>query len=118
MADVGIFVGFGRPVRGREREAVKLYDESVEYYSRLEKEGQIESFESVFLEPHGGELDGFFLVRGDQESLARVRASDEFALLTMRGGLTTENLGIVGAALGERIDLQRPVYERQLEQLS
>jgi hypothetical protein len=118
MADFGIFIGFGRPVRGREREAVTLYDETVEYYSRLEKEGQIESFESVFLEPHGGELDGFFLVRGDQDSLAGVRASDEFAQLTMRAGLITENLGVVGAALSERIAIQRPLYEQQVEQLT
>jgi len=36
-------------------------------------EGEIESFEMVLLEPHGGELGGFILLRGDQDKLARIR---------------------------------------------
>src|SRR5579872_97524 len=72
MADSGLFIGFGAPVRGRERQATKVFNEAFEYYSRLQQEGEIESFEPVLLEPHGGELDGFFLLRGDQDKLARI----------------------------------------------
>jgi hypothetical protein len=56
---------FRRSVRGRERQALKVFGEAFEYYSRLQQEGEIESFEPVILEPHGGELGGFFLLRGD-----------------------------------------------------
>ena len=54
MADAGLFIGYGLPVRGRERQAVKVFGEALEYYARLQQQGEIESFETVFLNPHGG----------------------------------------------------------------
>ena len=86
MADSGLFIGFGAPVRGREQQAIKVFNESFEYYSRLQQGGEIESFEPVLLEPHGGELTGYFLLRGDKDKLARVRSSEEFERLTARFG--------------------------------
>ena len=62
MADSGLFIGFGAPIRGRERQAIKVFNETFEYYSRLQQEGEIESFEPVILEPHGGELNGARIV--------------------------------------------------------
>lgn len=47
-------VGFGSLVRGREQQAIKVFKETFEYYSRLQQDGEIESFEPVLLEPHGG----------------------------------------------------------------
>ena len=118
MADSGLFIGFGAPIRGRERQAIKVFNETFEYYSRLQQEGEIESFEPVILEPHGGELGGFFLVRGDQDKLARIRGSEEFERQTVRADLIVENLGIVGAALGDRLMSQMAVYGEQVEELT
>ena len=118
MADSGLFIGFGAPVRGRERQATKVFNEAFEYYARLQQEGEIESFEPVLLEPHGGELDGFFLLRGDQDKLARIRSSEEFERLTVRAQLIVENLGIVGAALGGRLMSQLAVFGAQVEELT
>ncbi len=50
MADSGLFIGFGAPVRGREQQAIKVFNETFEYYSRLQQEGGIESFDPVLLE--------------------------------------------------------------------
>ena len=118
MADSGLFIGFGAPVRGRERQATKVFNEAFEYYARLQQEGEIESFEPVLLEPHGGELDGFFLLRGDQDKLARIRSSEEFERLTVRGQLIIENLGIVDAALGGRLMSQMSMFGEQVEELT
>jgi len=118
MADFGLFIGFGRAVRGRERQALSVFKEATEYYARLQQQGQIEGFEPVFLEPHGGDLAGFFLVRGDQDKLARIRTSDEFRRLNMRATLITEHFGVVGAGLGEQIATQLPIYNQQLEELT
>ena len=118
MADSGLFIGFGAPVRGRERQATKVFNEAFEYYSRLQQEGEIESFEPVLLQPHGGELGGFFLLRGDQDKLARLRGSEEFERRTVRGDLIVENLGIVSAALGDRLMSQMAVYGEQVEELT
>src|SRR5215469_4025976 len=59
MADSGLFIGFGFPARGRERQSIKVFNEVFEYYSRLQQEGEIESFEPVLPEAHGGEPGGF-----------------------------------------------------------
>jgi hypothetical protein len=118
MADSGLFVGFGFPVRGRERQAVKVFTETFEYYSRLQREGEIKSFEPVLLEPHGGELGGFFLLRGDKDKLARIRTSEEFERRMARGDLIVEHLGVVGAFLGERLTSQMSMFSQQVEELT
>ena len=118
MADSGLFIGFGTPVRGRERQASKVFYETFEYYSRLQQEGEIESFEPVLLQAHGGELGGFYLLRGDQDKLARIRSSEEFERLTVRAQLIVENLGITDAALGGRLMSQMSVFGEQVEELT
>jgi len=117
MAEFGLFIGFGARVRGRERQAIQGFSEVFEYNSRLQQEGEIESFETVLLEPHGGELGGFILLRGDQDKLARIRTSDEFQRHITRGLLTVEHLGVVGASLGGQIMTLMSLYAEQVEQL-
>jgi hypothetical protein len=59
VADFGLFVGWSSPVRGREAQAAKVFGEAAEFWTRQQQEGAIESWEAVFLEPHGGDLAGF-----------------------------------------------------------
>ena len=71
MADAGLFVGCGDPVRGRESRGVELFNETIGVLRPPAGRREIESFEPVFLEPHGGDLGGFILIRGDAEKLSR-----------------------------------------------
>jgi len=114
MADAGLFIGWGEVVRGRESEATELFAETLGYYARLQEEGVIESFEPVFLEPHGGDLTGFILIQGDAEKLASLRVSEEFTQLSIRVSLIVNNLGIVGADLGGRLQSQMEYYTEQI----
>lgn len=118
MADSALFIGFGLPVRGRERKAQSVFAEFVEYCSRLQQSGEIESFEPVLLEPHGGELGGFFLLRGDRDRLAHLRSNEEFERQVVRGGLIADNLGVVGGALGERLMSQMGTFAQQVDELA
>ena len=65
MANAALVIGWGPVVPGREQKALQVFGEAIQYYTRLQQQGQIESFEPVALEPHGGDLNGFLLVRGD-----------------------------------------------------
>ena len=114
MADAGLFIGWGEVVRGRETEALEVFNETLGYYGRLQEEGAIESFEPVFLEPHGGDLNGFILIRGDAEKLATLRVSEEFNQFATRATLIVENFGIVGADLAERLQSQMEYYTEQI----
>jgi hypothetical protein len=99
MADHGLFLGFGRPARGREVQAAKVFGETLAYYGELQKKGEIESFQVAILEAHGGDLGGFILLRGERDRLAKIRASAEFERLLLRGGFIVENIGVVTALL-------------------
>jgi uncharacterized OB-fold protein len=113
MADAGLFIGWGEVVRGREAEAVDVFGETVAYWTRLQEEGVIESFEPVFLEPHGGELQGFFFLRGEPEKLATLRVDEEFARTIMRAGLVVDDVGVVGASMGARLERLMAAFSEQ-----
>ena len=77
-------IGWGAPVRGREAKGLEVFSEALAYYARLQQEGVIEGFETAILEPHGGDLQGFVLVRGSEARLAQLRVDDEFVRLSTR----------------------------------
>ena len=118
MADSALFIGWHQPSRGREAKAVEVFGEAVAYYASLQGQGEIESFEIVFLEPHGGDLGGFFLLRGDAAKLGAVRTSDEFNKLNTRASLTVDGFGVVGGFLGDAIPAQMATYEAAVGELA
>ena len=118
MVDAGIFIGFGKAVTGREQEATEIFTEAVAYYTRLQEEGVIESWEPVMLEAHGGELGGFFLLRGEKEKLAELRLTEEFQHFTLRASLFVESLGVIGALVGEQVATEMAYYTEQVAALA
>ena len=103
MAGEALFVGWGNAVRGREAASLKVFQEAAEYYGRQQQEGNIDSFEPVFLLPHGGDLAGFFLIKGDPAKMDAMRRTDEWMRLNARAGQIVEGLGIVDALTGEAL---------------
>jgi hypothetical protein len=114
MADAGLFVGFGNPVRGRESQAIELFNETLGWYAQLQEDGEIDSFEPVFLEPHGGDLNGFIFIRGDAEKLSALRVSEEFTQFTIKASLCVDSIGVVGADMNERLQSQMAFYTEQI----
>ena len=76
MATGALVIGWGPAVRGREQKALQVFNEAIQYYTRLQQQGTIESFEPVALEPHGGDLEGFLLIRGDRVDLDDLAVPD------------------------------------------
>ena len=101
MAEAGLFVGWGAPVRGRETVGLGVFNEAIQFWASQQEAGAIESFEVVILEPHGGDLAGFFLVRGTEEQMRTLRGSDDFRRLIARATMIVEGVGTVGAFLGD-----------------
>jgi hypothetical protein len=118
MADAGLFIGWGAPVRGREAKGLEVFTEALGYYGRLQQEGVIEGFETAILEPHGGDLQGFVLLRGAEEQLAQLRVDDEFVRLSTRAGLIVEGLGVTGAALGDGLEQAIATYQQGVSELA
>jgi hypothetical protein len=118
MADAGLFIGFGEPVRGREGPAVDSFNETVQYLGQLQGEGRIENFEICFLDPHGGDLGGFMLVRGTADQMHAVREDEQFERNMQRASLVVDRLGIVRASLGEAIARQMAMYQEEIGALA
>jgi hypothetical protein len=101
MAGEALFIGWGAVVRGREKQALQVFQESMEYYGGLQQNGRIESFDVLLLAPHGGDLNGFVVLRGDRQALAEIRFSEEFERLTARAGAIIDSLGVIPAYGGD-----------------
>jgi len=110
MADRALFVGFGQPVRGREERAVEVFNEFVGMFGRLQGEGRIEGMDVTLLDPHGGDLGGFFMVHGSAEQCATLRMDEDFQRACIDAGLVADNFGVVGAATGETVMTQMAMY--------
>jgi hypothetical protein len=99
VAEFGLFIGWGSPYAGKEAAAGKVFEEAVAYWDALKAAGEIESVEQVLLSPHGGDLEGFALLRGDPEKLGRLSMSPEFQRLVMRAGVCLDGVGVVSAVV-------------------
>jgi hypothetical protein len=58
----------------------------------------------VFLDPHGGDLNAFFLIRGEPAKLDALVSSTEWETHMRRATMHLENAGAVRGVTGELID--------------
>jgi hypothetical protein len=110
MGDRALFVGFGTPVRGREERAVEVFGEFVAMFGRMESDGRIEGMEVTLLEPHGGELGGFFLVQGSDAQCAALADDEEFRRACIDATLIVENFGVVPGRTGAGVMREMQMY--------
>lgn len=113
-ASAGLFIGWNVSIPGREQAAVEDFDAALGFFGRQQAAGQIESFEPVLLSLHGGDLNGFILVRGDAAKLSELRWSEEFQDMLVRAQLNISGIGVVSAAIGEGAAGQMARYQRAL----
>lgn len=118
MAGEALFIGWGQVVRGREQKAFEVFNESVQYWGSLQQDGKIDSLDVVLLTPHGGDLAGYALLKGDAASLDEVRRSEEFQRSTVRAAMIVDGIGVVDAFTGESLGEQMTLFQAQIEELS
>ena len=110
MTDRALFVGFGAPVRGREERAIEVFGEFVEMFGRMQSDGRIEGMDAALLDPHGGELGGFFMVHGSAEQCAALANDEEFRRASIDASLIVDHFGVVGAVTGEAVGEEMAMY--------
>jgi hypothetical protein len=100
MSSNVILFGWNRSVPGRERLSAEHFGEFAQYLGGLQQAGAIQSFDVVFLDIHGGDMNGFFLIRGDNAQLSAVADSEVWVMHMLRAGLHMEGAGVVRGATG------------------
>jgi len=103
MAGSVLFVGWNRGVPGREKQALDLFAKGMEYYGQLQADGKIESFEPVMLAQHGGDLNGFVLIKGDREKLNEVQREEAFKKFSLEAAYCLQNFGIINGVIGDKL---------------
>lgn len=118
MADTGLFISWGQPVRGRERQASDQMRASLQYWKRLRGEGSIGSYDFAALSRQGGNLWGYALLRGTQEQIDALRRSQEFAGYVVRLGLVADDVAVIDAAVDEELlELGMDLYDETINVL-
>jgi hypothetical protein len=107
-----VFVGWDRPGLGREKASGPLFQEFLQYLGAQQKAGAIQSFESVFLNLHGGDLNGFTLIHGDSAKLDAMLSSEAWENLMIRAGLMMEGFGVLRGVSGDLLMKQMESYLR------
>lgn len=118
MADAGLFIGWGAPVRGREERGLDVFGEALALQASLQEQGAIESFEVVLLSPHGGGLAGFVLARGSRDQIAAVRQREDVMRLNTRASLIVEEFGVIDAFVNEGVAQQVEVYREAISDVA
>ena len=118
MANDALFTGWGAVVRGREQQALQVFQETIGYWTAAQQDGRIESFEPILLDPHGGELAGFILVRGERTQLDAMRSSEEYQRLVARAVAIVDDLGVINAYGEETLARQLGLFQEAAAQLS
>ncbi len=95
-----ILFGWNRSIPGRERLSAEHFGEFTQYLGGLQQAGAIQSFEAVFLDIHGGDLNGFFLIRGEHAQLDTLTASEAWSTHTLRADFHLQGAGAVRGATG------------------
>jgi hypothetical protein len=111
-------MGWGTVARGRERAALDLFNESLQYYGRLQQEGKIESFDVVILTPTGGDAGGFILLRGTAQQIDSLRRDDEYQELLNRVNMIVDGLRLTDAIVDEGLAQQIPRFEKVIGQFA
>lgn len=114
MTTSTLFVAWGAIIPGREESAGAVLQQSMAFLSRLQQEGRIDGFEPVALAPHGGDLAGFVLVKGDRDAIAAVRGSEEYRRIMVQLQRVHQNTGEVEAFTGEELGRYFALWDEPL----
>lgn len=118
MSEAGVWVSWGIPARGRERQALELLKSSMTgYLDRLKQDGHIERFDATVLQPQSTELGGFILIQGSKQQINALRTDSGFRQWVTQIQLVADRLGIVDAWVNDGLGEAFELYEEALRKL-
>ena len=103
MGSSVILFGWNRSIPGREKVSAGHFDEFVKYLGGLQQKGAIQAFDIMLLDAHGGDLNGFFLIRGECAKLDTLVSTTEWITHITRASLHLEGSGVIRGVTGDEI---------------
>jgi hypothetical protein len=109
-----VMFAWNRAIPGRERTSAEHFAEFLQYLGGLQAKGSIQAFDPVFLDAHGGDMNGFFLIRGDTAKLQEVVASEAWVTHVTRATLHLEGAGVVRGVTGDLLMQRMALWTKLL----
>jgi hypothetical protein len=103
MGSSVILFGWNRSLPGREKVSAAHFEDFVKYLEGLRQNSAIQAFDIVFLDAHGGDLNGFFLIRGESPKLDTLVSTTEWITHITRATLHLEGAGVIRGVTGDEI---------------
>ena len=104
-----ILFGWKQSIPGRESLSAQHFQDFMQYLQSQQDQGVVQSFEPMLLEPHSGDLQGFFRIEGEPSKLATLVGSPEWTQHQARAVLHLTGVtllrGFTGAAVMERMEI-------------
>lgn len=113
MEKGALFVGWGSIITGREKIAPRVLNDARQFLQGLQREGKIDSVDVVLLEPHGGDLEGFVLVKGNKDFLSKLRVEDAFINIMVSVQLVHNKVGVIWAYTGAEMESIFQIWDKQ-----
>ena len=101
MVEAALCTAWEDPIPGREKQALNVYNEAMQYWAGLQQEEKIERFDVTVLAPSGGDVAGFLVARGTAEQIDSLRRSKEYQQRIARAQLSASHLSDSDAYVDE-----------------
>jgi len=98
-----LLIGWNRAQVGREKNAIEVFGGFTNYLRTLETKKHIVSWEAVGLEAHGGDLNGFVLIRADRDDLNKLVGTDDWQNWITQGLYAMQGFGVINGFLGDEL---------------
>lgn len=103
-ANHALLFGWNRPITGKETIASELFGSWVSFWTQQKTKGTIESFEPVLISEHGGDFNGFFLVKGERNTLQKIRwENEEYRKLNLQTSVVMQGWGVQDCYVGDEL---------------
>lgn len=111
-----MFLSWDRPVTGREAAGMETFGQFTNWLGKQQSAGRIDSFEPVMLDPYGGHLNGFVMVRGSYNNISHLMGDEDYQNILARGlyemhGLAVHT-GSIGPAMQQRMSRWQKVIRK------
>lgn len=105
-----LLFGWNRSIPGREKLSAAHFDEFVKYLGGLQQKGTIQGFDVVFLNSHGGDLNGFFLLKGESSHLDALVSTDDWTTHITRAEFHLEGVGVIRGVSGDEVTKRMNIW--------
>jgi len=109
-----IFFAWNRSIPGREQTSSQHFEEFVAYLTGQAQAGAIQGFDVMFLDTHGGDLNGFFIIKADSAKLDALQSTSDWLEHMTRASLHLEGSGAVRGVTGDMVMERMALWNKHM----